>query len=299
MLDEIERVGSTIIMEAITFPQIGSVMDLLNLLVRLTETIPSVWTQVKPSKNKTAISQLLRFIRAGSQLGPPEYWDQVSKLMEIIPIEILPRDVKGCQDLMRAIRIGIRDPPEPRTHIVAAWNCYFSVAFRLLDLDDIHPEADEYLLKEGLYYLFTQYLTGSQEKTEYIIPEPFGSVVLAHNTCKTNSLKERTSLKLFQGTYAAWNDLLAETMRVELGKVSADPVQLVAAELITTHLVNLAFDYFEELEDKEAPMYKLLEHNVNTCISISIHNLVATKGSRYITPVYGNFTKYTSRRGGW
>ncbi|KKY26550.1 putative ring zinc finger [Diplodia seriata] len=115
---------------ALNSDQTGSAYEFSETLVALTKISPAVWTEHYTSK--TPVTRRLRqFLKRGSQGGPREYWENVTKIMTSLPNEVLPSDSAEATEVLNAIRSGIISKDEPRMNISAAYTAYFNVTAAL------------------------------------------------------------------------------------------------------------------------------------------------------------------------
>lgn len=118
----------------------GSALDYVKAIVRLSEDLPTVWTvDYSGTGKKSASNRFRRFLQKGSQGGSTEFWTYITRLMNVMPREIVlshPLDASPEQDssrvespslpVLEALREGATNKEELRTSSVSAWNAYLS-----------------------------------------------------------------------------------------------------------------------------------------------------------------------------
>ncbi|CUS15547.1 unnamed protein product [Tuber aestivum] len=180
ILLNLEVVANTLMVKALLSPQTGSVGELLDAILDLTSHTYKAWISVTPPRQKTPLSLVIEFIKRGSQGGSPEYWHRVSKMITLMPREILPKDVGGVTELIESILDGLWGGPEPRSHVTAAWSAYFRVCYHMMATGEVdtQDEVTAYLLRDALYPVFEGFLLRNAENARYKLPY-FGAEICA------------------------------------------------------------------------------------------------------------------------
>jgi len=180
ILLSLEVVANALMVKALMSPQTGSVTELLDAVLDLTSHTYKAWISVTPPGQKTPLSLVINFIKRGSQGGPPEYWHKVSKMITLMPREILPKDVEGVTELVTSILDGLWDGPEPRSHVTAAWGAYFRVCYHMMATGEVdtQDEVTAYILRDALYPVFEGFLLRNAENAQFRVPH-FGAEVCA------------------------------------------------------------------------------------------------------------------------
>ncbi|PWW74572.1 hypothetical protein C7212DRAFT_358891 [Tuber magnatum] len=180
ILLSLEVVANALMVKALMLPQTGSVGELLDAILDLTSHTYKAWLLVTPPRQETPLSLVIEFIKRGSQGGSPEYWHKVSKIITLMPREILPKDVEGVTELIASILDGLRGGPEPRSHVTAAWGAYFRVCYHMMATGEVdtQDEVTAYLLRDAIYPVFEGFLLGNAENTQFKLPY-FGAEICA------------------------------------------------------------------------------------------------------------------------
>ncbi|PUU79929.1 hypothetical protein B9Z19DRAFT_976980 [Tuber borchii] len=180
ILSSLEVVANALMVKALTSPQTGSVTELLDAILDLTSHTYKAWISVTPPLQKTPLSLVIEFIKCGSQGGSPEYWHKVSKMITLMPREILPKDVEGVTELITSILDGLWGGPEPRSHVTAAWDAYFRVCYHMMATGEVdtQDEVTAHILRDALYPVFEGFLLKNAENAQFRLPH-FGAEICA------------------------------------------------------------------------------------------------------------------------
>lgn len=167
MASSLSTISRSYLSNGLNSDQIGSSYDYSEALVFLTTSHPTVWSEHYKSK-KSASQRLQQFLKRGSQSGPREFWDNITKLFKSIRKSILPTTELDAIELLGAIHSGITRKDEPRANLGVAFNAYSDIAILLSS-----PLAEEDQLKllgEMLLPIIPQYLRPNPEQSQWTIP---------------------------------------------------------------------------------------------------------------------------------
>ncbi|KAJ9150916.1 E3 ubiquitin-protein ligase listerin [Pleurostoma richardsiae] len=146
----LSRLSRIFTSEALKSSQTGSSIEFVRVLTKLTEKHPEIWGTKKPP-----LSRLQAFLERGSQGGSAKYWDALTSLLTVVPQETI--SFETASDVLRALRVGIANREEPRSHALDAWTCYISTVERFLG--HVSPnESRVKLAQDNLYPLTEHYL---------------------------------------------------------------------------------------------------------------------------------------------
>ncbi|KAI5464974.1 hypothetical protein BGZ63DRAFT_350234 [Mariannaea sp. PMI_226] len=162
---ESTKVKQAIITGGLKTNQLGSALEYVRALTKMTQAYPDVWVSSKsPSDPKSPISRLQAFIAKGSQGSQSRFWTYLDQLLSILPAEVITPDT--ASSLLTALKSGITNRDEPRTNTSPAWKCFIDTSRRLLKS---LPEADQLpFVQEHLFPLIEQFLFSVSEKTAAI-----------------------------------------------------------------------------------------------------------------------------------
>ncbi|KAI9847626.1 MAG: hypothetical protein M1837_002200 [Sclerophora amabilis] len=157
-------ISTTIISKSLNTTQAGSAWDYSEMLVLLTKTYPNIWTDTYTAK-KPVGARLRQFLKKGAQGGPPEVWDNISRIFEDLPEAVLPPNLTDALDLLENLRYGINTKNEARANRKGAWLCYLDVTIRICT---ILPRTDQSnLLRDAILPVFQQHVMADSETSQF------------------------------------------------------------------------------------------------------------------------------------
>ncbi len=226
-------ISTNTVAESLNIDQTGSAYDYSEVLLKLTEIKPEIWTDLYSAK-KPVSKGLRQFLSKGSQGGPPEYWTNVQQMFHELPSAIkmpsLPGDgqqLSTAKGLLEALHNGVLK--EPRTNTFNAWESYIAIAVIIADsLSEIEDRLE--LLKAMVMPLFGQYLIPKETDTCWsIVPATTGLRILVRTFLFVVPLYDNqleTDLQHFSETLAEHT----RTSHPEQSKDYAKSQDKVAAE---------------------------------------------------------------------
>ncbi|KAF2083345.1 RING zinc finger protein-like protein [Saccharata proteae CBS 121410] len=149
--------------------QTGSAYEFSETLFAITSTHPTIWTEHYSSK-KPATQRLRQFLKRGSQGGPREYWDNVVKIINALPKDMLPATLADASDLLTAVHGGIISKDEPRMNYGPAFTAYFKIVGTVSGA--LTEEDQRKILVELVSPIIFQHVKPSQEGTQWNVPAP-------------------------------------------------------------------------------------------------------------------------------
>ncbi|KAF2152461.1 RING zinc finger protein-like protein [Myriangium duriaei CBS 260.36] len=168
-------IGNVFINKALLSDQTSTATELATALSRLTEQHSSIWT-IDYKGKKPPIQRLRHFFKQGSQRSPSGFWSSCLTLLRTIPVDILPSDQAGVDDLLKAVfeSVTLRDE---RMLASEAWTAYLEIANILIG----RAPADEKrrLLQERVMPIISQYLEPTQAFSQWTIPAQHSQQILA------------------------------------------------------------------------------------------------------------------------
>ncbi|KAI0193432.1 hypothetical protein F4808DRAFT_442159 [Astrocystis sublimbata] len=215
------RLSKVFVAEGLKSSQIGSASDYVEALIKLTVKCPTIWTDDYRSK-KTPISRLRLFLESGSKGAPPQYWANVTRLIEAIPSGILPDDADGALELVKSMRKGITSRDEPRTNAVEAWSAYLSLVRRFLQTVP-SAEARLQLCEETIFPLTSHYLFPSPETSVWSTGSQLPILIKAYTS--TTTLPSEDLLEATKLQWGRLKDDLKNHIRDSLPEASKDHVK--------------------------------------------------------------------------
>ena len=160
----VELLSIEMLYKGLIAEQSGSAWDYAMTLAALTSSNPNIWTDAYSGK-KSALERLQRFLRKGSQGGPPSVWDEIRKLLNRIPASVFPSSLPQSQDLLESLHEGVVHKDEARSNVLASWTCYVA----LFDLIHERQSSEDrlVLIRECMIPIVHQYIRPSAEKSNW------------------------------------------------------------------------------------------------------------------------------------
>lgn len=274
-----EVVANALLIKSLALSQIGSVSELLDVTLDLTETFPETWTIIKPPKKRPPISLVVRFIKRGSQGGSPDYWFKVSKLVTILPREVLPADIDGVKDLLTSVLDGIRCGPEPRSSLAAAWAAYFKLCYHNLAVaaDGRLDKVTTYIHRDAIYPVLEGYLLNKWEAPQFEIPF-FGSGICATGIIMAGSQNDERIVNLI--SQEVWKKLELLALKHISGIVGVEggaPNDLQPMKDCGQRWVELSSEVFSKADNKH-PMVGFVKGSNAEMLILIIDLIVKSNG---------------------
>ncbi|KAI8176017.1 E3 ubiquitin-protein ligase listerin [Colletotrichum sp. SAR 10_75] len=160
---QISRLKKIFIAEGLKSSQIGSAIEFVRVLTKLTSRFPEIWSS--SSDKKTPITRLNGFLEKGSQGSSAKYWEYLEQLIVVIPAEHFTAEASAAA--LKSLRTGITNREEPRFNAPTAWTCYVHVAKHFLKT--IPSEGHAKLVQENLFPLLGHFLFPTPENAAWEI----------------------------------------------------------------------------------------------------------------------------------
>jgi hypothetical protein len=266
---DLEIVSHAFISEGLRSPQNSSSLQFLQALNRLTQKFSAVWSTAYKGK-KSPLARLHQFIEKGSQGGPSEYWLVLTSLIKRLPTGILPRDLEGAVDFLKAYRYGISSREEPRANSPAAWASYLEVVRQFRStLSDMGDSVQ--LLSATLFPLFEQFLRPALEHSSWsvgnnivVLAQAFSICYLLGNSQNQDSLKNE---------WSRLTELLITDMVTSLPEQSKDHMKSQTAIIAEAHRwFGLQAEIIKSLELADS-MDQTIKFLADPCSSVIIKAL--------------------------
>ncbi|KAI1437161.1 hypothetical protein GGR50DRAFT_115844 [Xylaria sp. CBS 124048] len=194
---DLTRISKVFVAEGLKSNQAGSATDYVHVLTKVTAKYPTIWTSDYRAK-KSPISRLGTFLETGSQGGPPQYWANLTRLLETIPKDILPEDPNAAIELLKSMRTGLTNRDEPRTNAIEAWSAYLSLARHFLQTVP-SSEARLMICQQSIFPLTQHYLVPSPETLVWASGSQLPILIKSYTSTTTlpfEDLVSATSLEL-------------------------------------------------------------------------------------------------------
>ena len=177
-------ISTHILVEALHIDQTGSAYEYSKLLSRLSVSDLEVWTvNYTGSSKKSASKRLCQFLTKGSQGSPPEFWVEITTLLQNLPLPIfvpvhdMSKDNSSSRaaadrlTVLEALHRGITHKDEPRASQSKAWAAYLFLAGRIFPQVST-LEVQRNYLEETIIPIIDQYLKPSLQGTFWTVRGP-------------------------------------------------------------------------------------------------------------------------------
>lgn len=168
-------IGKAYMYDALKYEQMGTSLDFVECLTALLKYDSHVWTN--NIKGDKGIQRLCRFLKRGSQMGPPEYWSSLVLFFENLPSNALADSLQNTSDVLTAIHSGLSKKNEPRNNLRAAWLAYVEIFERLCA--QLAEEDATKLLQSDLLPLISQFVRPSSEELSWNLAEDALSLIMS------------------------------------------------------------------------------------------------------------------------
>lgn len=247
---DLDLLSHSFISEGLCSPQTSSSLQFLQALNKLTQKFPTVWSTAYKGK-KSSLVKLRQFIEKGSQGGPSEYWLVLTSLIKTIPAGVLPTDLDGAVDLLKAQRSGICSREEVRTNAPAAWASYLEIVqqlrTRLSDAND-----SEKFLRATVFPVFEQFLRPAPEKSSWSMGNNTSTLAKAFRIC---SISENDQFpKFLEEAWWQLAEVLTTGMLTSLPEQSKDYAKSQTTVVAEAHRwFNLHAEIIRSAELADSP----------------------------------------------
>lgn len=245
-------------------------MDFTQSLGALANSFPSIW---EPSNGRTSPAMRLGDLaRAGSQGGPSLFWQNLSKLFNLIPKECLPAEKDQVYKLLNQVHSGITRKDEPRSHSADAWNCYIKIVDQL---SGKLGEADHItLLKELLFPVVQQHLRPETATSQWNLSGPHATAIVA------SVLQIPSMLDVAEAEWSTITNEMLERIRTSLPEQSKE-YQSSQTSLISEGGRLFALENEILKSNVSANFSKILFETTSSLLKGSQDVLKARKGKPY------------------
>lgn len=285
---DLALLSDNILSSSLNISQIGSSLKYAQTLALLTVKSPTVWTQYySGSGKKSETKRLCQYLKRGSQGGPPEYWFQIKTLIHEIPLSVLfpesdseieKTSEEGSQPdfpVLEALREGITNKEEPRTHQNIAWHTYLDACERI-EACLLSNRNREDLAKYAMMPLVSQYVMPSIGHSEWTV-----SGSQQHDIC-ARAFKRvfHISQGFFEQEWLRLSSRIIEDFQTSLPEQAKKHIESrdsISAEIKRWYILQAAIwrDYKSEF------LQALIAQTLNSEVGTSILTLRERKGKPY------------------
>ena len=227
---DLGTISTHILVEALHIDQTGSSYQYVKTLARLSSTFPEVWTSyyTGPAK-KSAIKRLCQYLRKGSQGGPPDFWVQLTALLQHIPFTVLaqeheapdskpaPASTAFISQVLEALHDGISRRDEHRAGQSEAWRAYLQIA-ELLQPSKSSPESLQMFFETSVVPIIDQHIKPISEKAGWTVVGPNQQSICVNAAC----LIHRASPEIFEATWKRISAAIIQDFQTSLPEQSKD-----------------------------------------------------------------------------
>jgi len=211
--ENLEMVATAVVVKAAALKsQAGSAGVYMEVLEALTRHFPECWTVAK-SKKKSPLAQLLAFVELGSHSAPPDYWEQLAAVVRAIPEGVLAESEKAVKSVLAAVLTGIKAGPEPRSHLIAAWSCFWDVCLKFLEM----RQLEGYILEELMLPVYTGYLAGGNNGERTFISREYAvaAAVCGSGLAKLQRAEVGVAKKVLERMWAKVEEFVVGVIRLD------------------------------------------------------------------------------------
>ena len=219
-------ISAAIIGKSLQTSQTGSSAALSEALLQISSSRPQVWTDYYTGKSSSS-KRLLQYIQKGSQGGLGSFWANLSRLLRIIPLQVLSRigqdtdaekiSLSSASTLAEAFQDGLNSRDEPRDNRAVGWKFYIDTG---IWLSTLLPDDDKQkLVRERISPLLGQYVAGSSDQPRWALPVQSAEPICVHCFAALAINGHGSALK---SLWADLSDRLLETIKLSPPEQSKD-----------------------------------------------------------------------------
>lgn len=283
---DLGAVASAFINEGLRTRQSNSSLAYLQALDKLTSNFPTAWTTSYIGK-EPPLSRLSYFITTGSEAGPAEYWIVLDSLITKLPCGVLPVDLAGAIDFLKAFTDGIMSRNEARSNIGTAWICYINVVRHLQSaLPDPRDKCE--VLVASVYPIFEDFVHPARESTRRWMGDSPTALAKAFHICFLSETYDSKFLDPNKSIRREWKRLADKvTTNIEIPlPISPSDFQesqtSIAAETQRWFTLQAEIIRYSAAERSDDQSYKdILIEGSSAIIASALRVLVATNGKQY------------------
>ncbi|KAK0636805.1 hypothetical protein B0T17DRAFT_483366 [Bombardia bombarda] len=155
----LSQIGRVLVVDSLKVNQASSAADLVKVLTELTKLFPTVW-----GAKKHPLQRVQQFIEKGSQGGSATYWEDLDRLLSVLPGETISAEIAA--GFLKSMRKGISNREEPHANRLHAWACYIHAFERFIGVFTPTPA----FLQQNFYPLTQQFLHKDPDLSEWTSP---------------------------------------------------------------------------------------------------------------------------------
>ena len=223
-------ISMNVLQEALHIDQTGSAYDYSKMLTELSQACRDVWTEYYTgSAGRSAQKRLCQFLSKGSQGGPPDFWKQISRLLELLPSQIIHStgseiDMKSRSAdqspkflVLDAIHDGINRREEYQGNHDEAWRTYLNTVNLLLPSFS-SPGQRQRFMELYVAHLMNQYLKPAEKGERWAVSGPNREDIFKDAI----SLILQSCSDLFRRNWQELSDAFIQDLQLSLPEQSKD-----------------------------------------------------------------------------
>ncbi|KAI1103945.1 hypothetical protein F4804DRAFT_210440 [Jackrogersella minutella] len=215
---DLARLSKTFVAEGLKCTQAGSATDYINALTELTARHPTVWTSEYRGKKPLA-SRLKSFLEKGSQISTSRFWVLLNHLLDVIPTDILPKDLDGASEFLRCVRSGLTRRDEPRVNAVDGWSTYLNIARRFVQMMKSGDDRVK-LVQEHIFPITAHYLYPTSETSAWASGSQQQILIKAYTSTATSPFEDVVGATILE--WGQWKENFRTRIRNSLPEASKE-----------------------------------------------------------------------------
>ncbi|OTB06457.1 hypothetical protein M426DRAFT_9597 [Hypoxylon sp. CI-4A] len=215
---DLSRLSKTFVAEGLKSNQTGSAADFIGTLTELTTKHPTVWTSDYRGK-KSPSSRLKGFLEKGSQGSTSRFWISLNQLLDVVPGEILPKDLKGALEFLESMRSGLTRRDEPRSNAIDGWSTYLNTTRRFVKVAESTEDRVK-IVEENIFPLITHYLHPTPETSIWTSGCQQQILIKAYTSTATSPFED--VVKATESKWNQWKEDFWDRVRNSLPEASRD-----------------------------------------------------------------------------
>ncbi|KAI1802039.1 Zfp294 protein [Daldinia bambusicola] len=215
---DLGRLSKNFVAEGLTSSQVGSAASYVDSLTELTARHPTVWTTEYRGK-KSLASRLRTFLEKGSQGAGPKFWVSLNRLIEVIPADILPKDLDSSLDFLKSMRLGLTRREEPRGSAIDAWSTYLSATKNFIKVMKSGEDRIK-IVQEDIFPLIAHYFNPTPETSTWASGSQVQILIRAYTSTATSPFEEVVAAT--DSEWGQWKETFRARIRNSLPEASKE-----------------------------------------------------------------------------
>ncbi|KAI1481951.1 Zfp294 protein [Daldinia eschscholtzii] len=215
---DLGRLSKNFVAEGLASNHVGSAASFVDALTELTARHPTVWTSEYRGK-KSLASRLKTFLEKGSQGAGSKFWISLSRLIEIIPADILPKDLDSALDFLKSMRSGLTRREEPRSSAIDGWSTYLNTTKNFIKVMKSSEDRVK-IVQEGIFPLIAHYFYPTPETSIWVSGSQVQILIKAYTSTATSPFPE--VITATDSEWGQWKENFRARIRNSLPEASKE-----------------------------------------------------------------------------